>query len=201
MNDTGLAMADEILVSTDDNIKILKIERIIGLGERETVYALKQSKSGSASSGTITLGSLKNKYYHITPTRNLSSIMSTGLVPRIPVDMQGEPQGIYLFRSKEDAEHALGNWFADRNVWGFQGEEGFIPDDGFSLLEIDTNGIMDTNDVDAAPYEIIVTHKIEPRFISIVRQGSASLFIPKKLYHATYGPLVDSIMKQGTWGR
>ena len=66
MNDTGLAMADEILVSTDDNIKILKIERIIGLGERETVYALKQSKSGSASSGTITLGSLKNKYYHIT---------------------------------------------------------------------------------------------------------------------------------------
>ena len=49
MNDTGLAVADEILVSTDDNIKILKIERIIGDGERETVYALKQSKSGSAS--------------------------------------------------------------------------------------------------------------------------------------------------------
>lgn len=117
----------------------------------------------------------RNKYYHITPTKNLSSIMSTGLVPRIPVDMQGEPQGVYLFKSKEDAETALGGWFADRDIWGFQGEEGFVPDDGFSLLEIDSNGIMDTNDVDAAQYEIIVTHKIEPRFISIVQQGSKSL--------------------------
>jgi len=40
MNDTGLAFTDEILVSTDDNIKIVKTEKILGNGQTETIHQL-----------------------------------------------------------------------------------------------------------------------------------------------------------------
>ena len=45
--------------------------------------------------------------YHVAKRRNLRSIERNGLRVMVPRDMEGEEAGVYLFRSREDAEEAL----------------------------------------------------------------------------------------------
>ena len=51
--------------------------------------------------------------YHLTKLSNLDSIKKHGLRPAIPVDMDTEEEGVYLFKTEEDAEDALQNWYGD----------------------------------------------------------------------------------------
>ncbi len=53
-------------------------------------------------------------FFHVTPSENVESILSGGLVPRTGARSEklGD-HGIFLFRSAEDAEDAVMNWMGD----------------------------------------------------------------------------------------
>ena len=55
------------------------------------------------------------KYYHITPKRNLPSIMKHGLIPQAGKRSKQlkEEEAVFLFPSLEDLGNALCNWFGD----------------------------------------------------------------------------------------
>jgi len=102
------------------------------------------------------LNESKAYYYHITPTKNVKSIMRNGLQPSIPKDMN-DVEGVYLFVSVEAAEEALMNWLGDR----------FDEDEDLTMLKVDSSGVTSTSQKNAE-YEIIANNKIEPQFVSIV---------------------------------
>lgn len=55
-------------------------------------------------------------YYHVTPVKNVASILRTGLVPFIGERARacGETTPVvYLFGSREDVDTALMNWLGD----------------------------------------------------------------------------------------
>jgi len=90
--------------------------------------------------------------YHITPRRNVMSIMAKGLRPGIgdrSSKIDGETHGIYTFPNKQSAEDALMNWLGDE----------FDEDEELSLLKVDITGLRT---VQGADYEIIVTEPITP---------------------------------------
>ena len=75
--------------------------------------------------------SSNNIVYHITKASNLNSIKQNGLKAKIPIDMKNEPKGVYLFKSKVEAEDAVMNWLGDR----------FDEDEELLLLSVDANGL------------------------------------------------------------
>ena len=101
---------------------------------------------------------LVDYFYHVTPTENVDSILRNGLIPSTPSDFDDAP-GVYLFYSVDDAANALMNWMGDRDIF----EDIY----DFTLLWVDARGIHEIDELNAAPYEIIVTHPIDPRFIGI----------------------------------
>ena len=70
--------------------------------------------------------------YHLTKKSNLPSIKKHGLKPSLPVDTPTDDEGVYVFKTKQDAEDALMNWYGDR----FDEEEEFV------LLTIKTDGLQ-----------------------------------------------------------
>lgn len=70
--------------------------------------------------------------YHLTKTSNVPNIRTQGLKPSIPTDMPTEEEGVYVFKTKEDAENALMNWYGER----YEDD-----DEEFSLLTIDITGL------------------------------------------------------------
>ena len=64
----------------------------------------------AVASKTKTLG------YHITSKRNLPSIMKKGLLVKKPEDYgtDGDIEGIYFFKTLNDAKNALMNWLGQR---------------------------------------------------------------------------------------
>jgi hypothetical protein len=99
-------------------------------------------------------------YYHVTPTKNVPSIMSEGLKPQ-----QGSrsermtDHGIFLFKDMEDMEDALVNWLGDE----------FEEDESLTLL-----GVELPLDADIAPeavgFEVNVLSPIPPQYIQIVSE-------------------------------
>ena len=97
--------------------------------------------------------------YHVTPTRNLRSIMKNGLRPQIgdrSGQLDGEVEGIFLFPSLGDVEAAVSSWLGDE----------FDEDDELSLLAVDITGLED-NIVQGADYETIVNTTISPDRIKV----------------------------------
>ena len=82
--------------------------------------------------------------YHVAKRRNLRSIERNGLRVMVPRDMEGEEAGVYLFRSREDAEEALMNWLGDR----------FDEDEELVLIKVDDRYVDEVSS-DAAGYEVI----------------------------------------------
>jgi hypothetical protein len=59
----------------------------------------------------------KHILYHLTYHHLIHLISKNGLIPHAPkmdMDSKVDECGVYLFDSKEDADNALLNWFADR---------------------------------------------------------------------------------------
>lgn len=56
-------------------------------------------------------------YYHVTPTRNVKSIMKHGLKPSVgkSSEKMDEKPGTFLFKKKEDAHDAVMNWLGDEH--------------------------------------------------------------------------------------
>lgn len=82
--------------------------------------------------------------YHVAKKRNLRSIERNGLRVMVPRDMEGEEAGVYLFRSRKDAEEALMNWLGDR----------FDEDEELVLIKVDDRYVDEVSS-DAAGYEVI----------------------------------------------
>lgn len=109
--------------------------------------------------------------YHVTPTKNLRSIMKNGLRPRVgdrSVKLHGEENGIFLFPTLDDVEDAVSNWLGDE----------FDEDEDLTLLAIDVSGLplVDSN----AGYEKIAKTAISPDRISVSNELmlEASGYIP-----------------------
>jgi hypothetical protein len=97
--------------------------------------------------------------YHVTPTRNLRSIMKNGLHPQIgdrSRQLDGEVEGVFLFPSLSDVEAAVSSWLGDE----------FDEDEELSLLAVDITGLED-NIVQGADYETIVNTPISPDRIKV----------------------------------
>lgn len=55
-------------------------------------------------------------YYHITPYKNIDSIMRQGLVPQIgnrSTKQQEEHPAVFLFNDRVSVEDAIMNWYGD----------------------------------------------------------------------------------------
>lgn len=87
----------------------------------------------------------KSRYYHVTPKRNIASILADGLIAQIGERSEeiGEQQeAIYLFPNVEEMNNALANWLGEC----FEEEEELIilqldlPDDFPVYREVDSNG-------------------------------------------------------------
>lgn len=88
--------------------------------------------------------------YHLTKWSNLDSIKKYGLRPAIPVDMDTEEEGVYLFKTEEDVEDALQNWYGDR----------YDDTEEFAILTIKTDGLRLFSTL--ADYEYISYETIPP---------------------------------------
>jgi hypothetical protein len=107
--------------------------------------------------------------YHVTPTKNVKTIMWNGLHPQIgdrSSKIAGESNGVFVFTSKTDAENAVMNWLGDE----------FDEYEELTLLAIDATGL----DMEpGANYEQIITSDIEPSRIKITNELlEASGYIP-----------------------
>ena len=91
--------------------------------------------------------------YHLTKLSNLESIKKHGLRPAVPVDMDTEEEGVYLFKTIEDAEDALQNWYGDR----------YGDDEEFIILTISTKGLRlfsTLADYEYISYEVVPASNI-----------------------------------------
>lgn len=113
--------------------------------------------------------------YHVTPTRNLRSIMKDGLVPQIgnrSSQLAGENEGIFLFPSVDDVEAAVSSWLGDE----------FDEDEDLSLLAVDISG-LENSIIHGADYETIINTRIDPKRISVsdeLQLNEASGYIPSE---------------------
>lgn len=105
--------------------------------------------------------------YHVTRRKNLTSIKKKGLNPRIPVDygIDGDVKGVYLFKTIEDTENALFNWFGERiEDWEEENDKEYDE----IVLKINISGLED-HLIDSVEYEWICLVNIEPsRIIDII---------------------------------
>ena len=72
--------------------------------------------SFTKTSRTVMGVPVPERFYHLTPRRNLDAIKAQGLMPSIgerSEDLGEEEPRIYLFDSKQSLEDALGNWLGE----------------------------------------------------------------------------------------
>jgi hypothetical protein len=100
--------------------------------------------------------------YHITKAENKESIMKQGIIPQIGKNTirVNDPKGVYLFKTIEALEDALGSWM-DEDFFG-EDEETVIlkvtlPDD-FPLIQ----GVYDD--------ELIAIDVIPPEYITCIEE-------------------------------
>ncbi len=79
----------------------------------------------------------KNRFFHMTPRKNLDSILKNGLIPAIgerSADCEESIPVVWLFPCFENMENALMNWFGE--VWeDYEDETG--EDVELVILQID----------------------------------------------------------------
>lgn len=97
-------------------------------------------------------------YYHATEERNLSGIMSRGLIPSMGTRSEklGD-SGIFLFKEMVDLEDALMNWLGDE----------IDEDSRVAILRVK---VPDSRKIRQSPasYEVIYTDIIPPNMIELV---------------------------------
>jgi len=97
--------------------------------------------------------------YHVTPTRNVKSILAKGLVPSIGArSSQIETESnLFFFPSREAAEDAVMNWLGDE-----------LPEDEpLALLAVNSNG-LEGKFTPGAEYEFTVSSPVPPQNIKVV---------------------------------
>ena len=100
--------------------------------------------------------------FHVTPTSNIYRILRDGLKPRTGerAGVMEQEDGIYLFKTREDADDAVTNWLGDE----------FEDRERLALLEVtippDAKVIPSTAD-----YEIVVGTPIPSKFIKVISKN------------------------------
>jgi hypothetical protein len=126
---------------------------------------------------------LPSSVYHVTPSENLDSIMSQGLIPQKGERSRkilDEKPAIYCFPDKNTMEDAVMNWLGDE----------FDEDEALALLEIDTTG-LDGQVTDGAKYEIAITSSIPVENIRILSKDLAMPLNESSSYAHTYNDEVQ----------
>ena len=104
--------------------------------------------------------------YHITRQANLKKIIKNGLEPRVHEDFgeSGDIKGIYLFKTIDDCENALSNWFGERiEEWEEDNDKEFKE----SLIVVDLTGL---DLFDSVEYEWVCLEHISPdRFLEVYK--------------------------------
>lgn len=146
----------------------------------------------------------KNRYFHVTPKKNLQSILSNGLLPQIGERSAeiGEPEPcIFLFPIFEEMDNALYNWLG----------EAFKDDEELVILQIDVpenfpiHQEKDSNGDDF--YEAYCKCRIPGEYITAVydesyqlikgdkRQGSAIETAAPEPVHEAYCKIHEILME------
>ena len=102
---------------------------------------------------------MDNTAYHITPAKNLTAILSEGLIPQIGQrsQMLGEKdEAIYLFPTKADVTDALTQWLGEM----------FDDTEELALLKIDTTHMHLVPSI--ADYELMCLEPIPPHCIMLL---------------------------------
>lgn len=102
--------------------------------------------------------------YHVTNQSNLKKIIKKGLEPRVPEDFgeSGDVKGVYLFKSIDDCENALMNWFGERiEEWEEENDKEFKE----CLIVVDLTGL---DLFDSVEFEWVCLEHISPdRFLDV----------------------------------
>lgn len=119
--------------------------------------------------------------YHITRQANLKKIIKNGLEPRVPKDFgeySGDIKGVYLFKTVDDFENALMNWFGERiEEWEEDNDKEFKE----SLIVVDLTGL---ELFDSVEYEWTCLEYISPdRFLEIYNHSQFNADIYDHLKH------------------
>lgn len=98
--------------------------------------------------------------YHVSPAKNIESILENGLIPRIGARTESVNDccAIYLFTSRTSVDDAMLNWFCDE----------FEDDETFVLFEIDENILDMTHSHSDVEWELAYTKIIEPSAITLI---------------------------------
>lgn len=103
--------------------------------------------------------SIDEIYYHITPTKNVKSILKNGLEPRIgelSKDIGEEEPKIYLFKTKDAVEDGWANWM----------EPYFDEDEPITVLKITIPHNQIEIKSEKNQFEVTTKEKILPEWIS-----------------------------------
>lgn len=113
-----------------------------------------------------------NRYFHVTPKKNIESILANGLIPQIGERSQeiGEVQeAVFLFPNFEEMNNALTNWLGDcfEEVDELVILQIDLPKDFPIYREIDSNG----NDF----YEVHCQCDIPEEYITAIYDENGNL--------------------------
>jgi hypothetical protein len=117
---------------------------------------------------------LPSKVYHVTPARNVQSIMMNGLMPQVgdrSNKIQGETPAVYCFPDTNSLEDAMMNWLGDE----------FGEDEDLALLEISTSG-LEGDVTPNAEYEIQIFDPVPPQNIKVLSQNLATMVLEASGY-------------------
>lgn len=98
--------------------------------------------------------------YHVTPTKNLPSILKNGLDPTVgprASQIPGETRAIYVFPDRETTYDAIMNWLGDQ----------FEESEDLALLEINTTGVR-CRVTRFADYELKIVTPVPPENIKVI---------------------------------
>lgn len=101
--------------------------------------------------------SKSNRYFHVTPRKNLSTILQQGLIAQIGERSKkaGEKvSAVYLFSTTEDMENAMSNWLGDE-----------FGDEKCIILKLDIPETFPLKP-DKDMYETICHDNISPEYIT-----------------------------------
>lgn len=107
---------------------------------------------------------ISGQIYHVTPSRNLDSIMREGLRPMIgprSVLIGEVTEKVYFFGTMHAVEDAMSNWLGEE----LDNEPGAI-----SVLAVDRSGLHLFSD---AGYELACLHLVPPEKISLAFEDQA----------------------------
>lgn len=101
-------------------------------------------------------------YYHVTPQYNTDNILRSGLLVQQGERSKqlNEADGVFLFRSVDEAEDAVMNWLGDE----------FDDDEPLDLLQISLPSTFPL-DNDPNSFEVISRLDIPPSFIQLYRSS------------------------------